>query len=79
MTTKQADDELGEDPARPFERSLHDYLNDFATVDALGAKCRDAAHQLVSEVISPKVRNARNLWMSVGRRTLPTSPVQGIE
>jgi hypothetical protein len=32
-----------------------------------------------SRSLAARVSNARNLWMGVGRHTLPTSPVQGIE
>jgi hypothetical protein len=57
MTAEQAsdDDDLQEDPLRPFESWLHDYMNDSATVDALGplgAKCRDAADELVTELLA---------------------------
>lgn len=52
-----------EDPARPFEQWLDDFVNDDATVDALGelgVKCRDAADRLVDELIAnPSDRAAR--------------------
>ena len=49
------DDSTVEDPSRPFEQWLDDYMNSTATVDALGelgAKCRDAADQMVSDLLA---------------------------
>jgi len=46
---------IHEDPKRPVEQWLDNYLNSRATVDALGelgAKCRDAADRLVSELLA---------------------------
>jgi hypothetical protein len=49
------DDSTVEDPSRPFEQWLGHYMNSTATVDALGelgAKCRDAADQIVNELLA---------------------------
>jgi hypothetical protein len=56
MSTETADDDWTvEEPSRPFEQWLDDYMNSTATVDALGqlgAQCRDAADRLVSELLA---------------------------
>lgn len=56
MSSKPSDDDWStEDPSRPFEQWLDDYTNSTATVDALGelgAKCRDAADRMVSELLA---------------------------
>ncbi|GAA1593033.1 hypothetical protein [Actinoplanes couchii] len=56
MTSVSADEDwTEEEPSRPFEPWLDDYMNSTATVDALGAlgsRCRDAADRLVSELLA---------------------------
>jgi hypothetical protein len=63
VSPNSADDDTAEDPSRPFERWFDWYINSTATVEALGplgAKCRDTAEQLVSQLLAdaddPSVR-----------------------
>src|SRR5690606_5289023 len=54
--------EVREDADRPFEQWLDDYLSEDITADPigeLGAKCRDAADRLVSELLRNPSARAR--------------------